>query len=113
MIWNIVLLFLVFGAQKKKMNAYWAALLLGGLKGVIYLVFTRDALLASIMAVIFAGLASALVYFLKRLDRPSVGAKPSDPVYRSTGAEKMAFQWEYIPLVALLLLIIGGEAFLR
>lgn len=109
---NILLLFFVFGAQRKKMNAYWAALLLGLIKAVIYLIFTRQLLVAAVMGITFAGLTAALVYFLKRLDQRDAATKEAVPVYRSAGSEKMTFRWEYLPLVVLMLLIIGGEVLL-
>jgi len=113
MILNIVLLILVFGAEKKKTKPYAAALLLGGIKAAIYGIFTRDVVLAVFMGCLWAGLASAFVFFLKRLDRRDAAAREDVPSYRASGSEKLTFKWEYIPLVALLFLLIGGEAFLR
>jgi len=112
MILNIALLLLVFGAQKKKINPYVAALLLGVIKAVIYAVFAGSILLAVAMGVIYAGLTSAFVYFLTRLDKREDSERPEVPTYRSPGSQTMKFKWEYIPLVILLLLIIGGDMIL-
>jgi 4-hydroxybenzoate polyprenyltransferase len=113
MLLNIALLFLVFGAKKKKISPYIAALLLGAIKGVIYAVFARSILWAVIMAVIYAGLAAAFVYFLNRVDRREDRERPEVPTYSSAGSDTIKFKWEYIPLVILLLLIVGGEILLR
>jgi multisubunit Na+/H+ antiporter MnhB subunit len=112
MIINIVLLFVVFGAQKKKKNPYLAALLLGVIKAAIYALFTRNLLLAIIMGAAFAALASAFVYFLQRLDKAPDKNQGKVPTYGAPGSDKIEFKWEYFPLVLLLLLLIGGEALL-
>ncbi len=109
MVLNIALLFLVFGAEKKKISPYTAALAFGIIKGVIYAVFSRNLVFALVMGVIFAGLAAAFVYFLKRIDRREEKERPDVPAYSTAGPDTIKFKWEYIPLVALLLLIIGGE----
>lgn len=112
MLINIVLLILVFGAKKKKISPYIAAALLGLIKGVIYLVFSRNIALALIMGGIYAGLAMVFVYFLTRLDQREDRERPATPTYKSAGTETISFKWEYIPLAVVLMLIIGGEMIL-
>jgi Ca2+/Na+ antiporter len=112
MLLNIALLIFVFSAEKKKVKPYIAALLMGVLKAVITAVFSRNILGSIVVGVIYAGLAAAFVYFMKRLDRRDDVEREETPSYRSPGSEKMKFRWEYIPLVVLLLLIVGGELLL-
>jgi hypothetical protein len=109
MIWNIALLFLVFGAERKKISPYAAAALFGGVKGGLVLLVTRSLMAAVIVAAFYALLASAFVFFLQRVNRREAKEQPDVPKYSTTGSDKMTFRWEYIPLVILLLAIIGGE----
>ena len=113
MVLNIVLLFLVFGAEKKKISPYIAVVALGLIKFALYAVFSQTIVVPLILGTIYAGLAAAFVYFLKRLDRREDSDRPDVPTYTSPGSERIKFQWEYIPLVILLLLIVGGEILLR
>ena len=112
MLLNVVLLFLVFGAEKKKFSPYLAALLLGAIKAAIYALVTRTIIGPVIMGIIYAGLAAAFVFFLRRIDRRENLEKPVVPTYGLAGTQTIKFKWEYIPLVVLLLLIIGGEILL-
>lgn len=112
MLINIVLLILVFGAKKKKISPYIAASLLGVIKGGLYLVFSQNIALAVIMGGIYGGLATVFVYFLTRLDQREDRERPAIPTYKSAGSQTASFKWEYIPLVVVLVLIIGGEMFL-
>ena len=75
--------------------------------------FSQTIVVPLILGTIYAGLAAAFVYFLKRLDRREDSDRPDVPTYTSPGSERIKFQWEYIPLVVLLLLIVGGEILLR
>jgi disulfide bond formation protein DsbB len=109
MVANIVLLVLVFGAKKQKMNLYLAAVILGGVKAGIYFAVTRNIVLSIMMGCIFAGLASAFAYLLKRLDRKNPKDEPKEVTYGTPGTEKVVFRWEYFPLSAILILLIGGE----
>jgi len=109
MIANIVLLVLLFGARKKKINLYSAAATLGAIKAAVYFVFTRNAGLAVFMGFIFAALASGFVFFLKRLDRRAPGEEERVSEYGTPGTEKATFRWEYFPLSVILILLIGGE----
>jgi len=52
------------------------------------------------------------VFFLRRIDRRENLEKPVVPTYGLAGTQTIKFKWEYIPLVVLLLLIIGGEILL-
>jgi hypothetical protein len=110
---NIALLILVFGAEKKKISPYTAALALGVIKGVIYAVFSHSLVIALVMGVIFAAMSAGFVYFLKRVDRREEGERPEVPTYTSAGSDTIKFKWEYIPLVILLVLIVGGEMLLQ
>jgi hypothetical protein len=109
MILNMVLLALVFSSEKKKINPYVSALLLGVIKAVIYIFVSKNILGSVLMGGIYALLAVGFVFFLKRLNKREDSEKPDVPVYRTAGTSKGKFKWEYIPLVVLLLLIIGGE----
>jgi hypothetical protein len=109
MILNILLLVGVFGARKKKINLYLSAALLGLAKVIIYFVFTKNILISLLMGIIFTALASAFVFFLKRLDARKPGEAEVVPMYSTPGSEKMAFRWEYFPLSVLLVVIIFGE----
>jgi hypothetical protein len=112
MVLNLALLFLVFTAEKKKLKPYVAAGLFGLVKAIIYVVFSGQWLLAVAIGATLGGLVSAFVYLLRRLDRREAGEQPGVPTYRAGGSDKMTFRWEYIPIVVLLLLIVGGEFFL-
>ena len=109
MLLNLLLLLLLFGAQKKKVSPYLAGLLLGVIKLIFFAVFTRNLAWAVIMGVAYAGLGTAFVYFLRRLDQREDRERPEVPAYRPAGADKMKFRWEYFPLVILLILIVWGE----
>jgi hypothetical protein len=113
MLLNIALLLFVFGAAKKRKKPYLAAALLGLIKAAIYAVLTRDLLGAVVIGCGYAVLTVLFVYFLTRLDRRDKIEAGEVPVYRSPASEKMKFQWEYLPLVPLLGLIVGGEILLR
>ena len=106
MIWNIVLLFLVFGASKKKFNPYASAAILGAVKGVLYFIGSGSIIVAVLGFVIFGGLAAAMVYFLARLDK----REATDEPYPKYGTRKSgSFKWEYIPLSIIVILLIFGE----
>ena len=113
MLLNIALLLFVCGAAKKKISPYLAAALLGVIKFALYAVFSQTLLVPLILGVIYGGLAVAFVYFLRRIDHREDKDRPDVPVYTSAGSDRVTFQWEYIPLVILLLLIVGGEILLR
>jgi hypothetical protein len=108
MIINIILLCALFGAKKKTKNPYIPAILLGVIKAALYLFFSEKILPSLIIGGAFAVFASAFVYFLKRLDQPKAG-ETTKPLRVRSADDKMEFQWEYIPLTILLLILIGGE----
>lgn len=110
MLINIILLVLVFGARKKKLNPYMAALALGVLKAIIYLAFTMNIVVAIIMGAAFAALASAFSFFLIRVSKRELGGNEGAPIYSTPGTGKVAFRWEYFPLTVILILLIFGEA---
>lgn len=109
MILNIVLLFLVFGAAKKKFSPYVAALLLGLVKAAIYALVTRTVVGPVLIGIIYGGLAAGFVFFLNRIDRRENSERPDVPTYGLAGSQTIRFKWEYIPLVVFLMLIVGGE----
>ena len=83
--------------------------MLGVIKAGVYVAFTQSITAAMVIGLIYAGLAEAFVYFLKRVDRREERDRPAVPVNGLAGSEKVTFRWEYIPFVILLLLIVGGE----
>ena len=113
MVLNIVLLLAVFGAAKKKFNPYLAAGLLGAIKFGLYSVVSQTIVVPLIIGAIYGGFAAAFVYFFSRIDRHEDKERSDVPVYTSSGSDRIKFRWEYIPLVILLALIIGGEFVLQ
>ena len=110
MLINLILLFLVFGAAKKKISPYGAAILLGVIEAVIHYIASKNLVGALVHFGVYAVLAAGLVYFIGRLDRkPATGAAYPTP---GTG-DKVSFQWEYIPLAALILFLVFGETVIR
>jgi len=112
MLLNLVLLFLVFGAEKRKFRPYIAATLFGLLKAIMYVIFSGNFIFALIMGAIYGSLVAGFVFFLKRVDRREASERPETPTYGVAGSEKMKFKWEYVPLTVLLVLIVGGEMIL-
>lgn len=106
MLINIVLLFLVFWATKKKFNPYAAAAILGTVKGGLYFIGSQSVVSEVVGFIIYGGLAAGLVFFLARLDKKEI-TEESYPTY--TSQRKTAFKWEYIPLSAIVFLIVFGE----
>lgn len=108
MLLNLVLLFFVFGAAKKKFNPYAAALILGAIKGGFYFLGSQSILSAIIGFILFGGLAAGLVYLVARLDQKEATEEP----YPKYGTRKKSpFKWEYIPLSIIVLFLIFGELF--
>jgi hypothetical protein len=113
---NFVLLFTVLVAVKKK--PYLAALLFAAIKSALNFILLRStgagaqlslpAQLGVSLAVglVYAGLASAFVWFFVRLGTPAKGADEEVPAYKVGGAETVSFRWEIIPLIGLLLLLL-------
>jgi hypothetical protein len=109
MLLNLILLVVLFGTQKKKWNPYVAALVLGLIKFAIYLIVSKNLLWAVIVGSGFAALGSAMVYFLKRLDKSEDQDANAAPVYKPLDSQTIKFRWEYIPLVVAVLAILLGE----
>lgn len=106
MIWNLALLFLVFGASKKKVNPYVAPAIFGSVKAVLYFIANRNLIVALIAFTLFAGLASAMVWLLTRVDKREIIDEP----YPKYGTKrKTDFKWEYVPLTSIVVLLIFGE----
>jgi len=103
MLLNIILLFLVFGVTKTKINPYVSAAILGIIKGVILYFLTQSMLYAIVSFIISGGLAAGFVYFLLRLDKREV---TEDPYPKYGTRKKGPFKWEYIPLCVILFLLI-------
>lgn len=102
MLLNLVLLGVLF-ATAKKLNQYLAAAAFGVCKGVLVLLVFRQGANAILSAAIYAVMAGLFVFFMKRLDRYG----PETPDYARSGPPpKRPFKWEYIPLSALMLLLI-------
>ena len=106
MILNFVLLFLVFGAAKKKYNPYVSSLILGAVKGALYFISSRNVIVSVVAFLIFSGLAAGIVYFLARIDKKEATEEPY-PKYGSR--KKSVFKWEYIPVSGFVLFLIFGE----
>ena len=103
---NIALLFLVFGAAKKKLNPYLLAAILGAIKAGLYLLATRSIIVTAGVFVVFGGLAATMVYFLARIDRK----ESTEERYSMYGARKAGpFIWEYIPISLAAVVLVFGE----
>lgn len=109
MIWNILLLLLVFGSAQKKYNPYLSAAILGAVKGGLYYIANQSLIAAALGFIIFGGLGAALVYLLARMNKKEVPGVP----YPKYGGKSPSgpFHWEYIPLSGIVLIIIFGEMF--
>lgn len=112
MILNIVLIFVVFGLTRWKKYPYAGALVLGLLKATHYVLSLMSqvplwaVLVNAVIAfVVFGALAAGMVYFLRRLDR----GEPTQVSYKAGGSDRMVFKWEYLPLTAIVVLMIFGE----
>jgi hypothetical protein len=111
MIWNIALLFLVFGSAKKKIKPQISALIFGAVKGVLYYVVADSILNGVIGFLLFGSLALAVVYLIARLDKKEATDEPY-PKYgtRRTGS---GFKWEYVPLSIIIIFLIFAEIILQ
>jgi hypothetical protein len=106
MLINIVLVVLLFGAARKKCNPYAAAAILGAIKGVLYFIGSHSIIAAFLAFLVFGGLTAAMVYFLSRVDWKEATEAP----YTRFGTmKKSPFKWEYVPLSAIVFLLIFGE----
>ena len=106
MIANLVLVLLLFGATRKKFSPYAAAAILGAIKGVLYFVGSRSLVAAVLGFVVFGGLAATMVYLLSRVAEKEF---TEEPYTRFGTLKKTPFCWEYLPLSAIIILLVLGE----
>ncbi len=111
MLLNIVFLFLLFGTRKK-LNPYISAAIFGAIKSLFYLLGTKSVIAAAVVFLVCGGLAATMVYLLARIDRQEAAEQPDIPVY-TTRRRSGKFKWEYIPLTAIVMFLIGGEMVIR
>lgn len=106
MVINTILLLFVFGAAKKKLSPYLAALIFGAIKGAIYFFVLNNVVVALAAFAIFYGLVAGLIYFFRKLDKREM---TKDPSTMYSANPKESFKWEYLPITLLVILIVGGE----
>ena len=107
MLLNIVLILLVFGASKKRVNPLISVSALCAIKVALYFVATRSLTLALGNGLVFGVLAFSFALLLRRiLNKPA-----REPVYATVGSKASAgkFEWEYIPLAIIFVLLVFGE----
>jgi hypothetical protein len=109
---NVLILLVVFGVSRWKKFPYLGALLLGLVKGGLYFVVPLQTLPlwacllnGAIGFVVFGGLGFGLLYLVRRLDR----GEPQEVRYTVGGADRVSFKWEYIPLTAIVVVLVFGE----
>jgi len=106
MLLNFALVFLIFGVGKKKLNPYLGAALYGGIKGGLAVFVTASLAAGAIKFALYAALAAGLLFLLARIDRKEAGENTiSDYALR----RKTSFKWEYVPLSAIVVLLLFGE----
>ena len=111
MLLNLILLILLFGSEKKKkFPPYVMALIFGLIKGSAYGFYTGNLILAVAMGLLFAGLASAFVFFMRSLNQSEDKERPDLPTYHTPGSKKTKFRWQYIPVWVIAILLVAGEA---
>jgi hypothetical protein len=112
MLLNIIILaFVLAGAAKKKINAYFTGLILAGCKAGIYLLFGSSVVDALIVGLLWGLLGFGISSLLTRLNK-----KPNpveDPSKMYSSADKSKFQWEYVPLSIFTVTLILGELLLK
>ncbi len=113
---NLVLLFTVLIVVKKK--PYRAALLFAAIKSVLNFLLLRSSHagpplsvsaqfgVSLLVGLVYAGLASAFMYFFVRMSTPAKAAVDEVPSYKVGAAETVSFRWEILPLIILLLLLL-------
>jgi uncharacterized membrane-anchored protein len=103
MVLNILFLLVVFGLPKKKFNPYIVGGIYGLLKGITYYIVARQIGLALIALLMGAIIGFTTRYLFCRLDRYFMsGETYSD----GSSKKKTRFMWEYIPLTALVIIMI-------
>lgn len=106
MLINFVLVFLIFGAGKKKLNRYLAAAIYGAVKAVLSFMATADLAATALNFAIYAGLAVALMALLDRIDKKEATENTISDYSRR---RKSTFKWEYVPLSAVVVFLLFGE----
>jgi len=106
MLLNFALVFLIFGAGKKKMNRYLAAVIYGTVKGILAFVGTASLLAAVINFSIYGALVIALMLLLARIDTKEV---TENVISDYSLKRKSSFKWEYVPLSAIVVFLLFGE----
>lgn len=110
MLLNFALVFLIFGAGRKKMNRYLAAAIYGAVKGVLAFMATASLLPALINFAIYGALAVALMVLLARIDTKEA---TENTISDYSLKRKSAFKWEYVPLAAIVTFLLFGELLAR
>lgn len=110
---NGILLIVTLGLTKRASSPYLAALVIGILKTVVYILFSNSMIVAVSVGMVFGLLVTIIVYFLRRIDKARAAVNEPVPSYRLSNSEKIEFQWEYLPLTITLLIFLGGEFFLQ
>jgi hypothetical protein len=106
---NVVILFVVFGLLQKRLKPIQIGIVFGAIKAALYLIFTGSVIDALVFGAIFGLLAFGMkLLFVRLQNKPNPIEDPSK-AYKAMGASKGVFYWEYIPLVAILLVMAFGE----
>ena len=113
---NLVLIFFVFVAVKNR--PYAAAAIFAAVKTLVYYFLTKESTshlhlspavqvaVSIVVGCIYAGVASAFIFFVGRLNKPRKGEEEQVPTYSSVDSDKVSFRWEAIPLIGLLGLLL-------
>lgn len=109
MIVNAILLVAVLSIRRLREVPYLPAIIFGLFKGAIYYVYTRRILPSAIASCLFAAVVALLLFFLLRLEKRRRAERAEVPSYEVMGIKKAKFQWEYVPLATLAVVIIAGE----
>jgi hypothetical protein len=106
MLINFVLVFLIFGAGKKKLNRYLAAAIYGAIKAALTFVVTANLATTALNFAIYAGLATTLMALLERIDKKEA---TENTISDYSMRRKSSFKWEYVPLSAVVVFLLFGE----
>lgn len=110
MLLNFALVFLIFGAGKKKMNRYLAAAIYGVIKGGLGFLATGSLVAGLINFVIYGALAAALMWLFARIDTKEA---TENTISDYSLKRKSSFKWEYVPLSAIVVFLLFGELLVR
>lgn len=106
MLLNFALVFLIFGAGKKKMNRYLAAAIYGAIKGGLGFFVTSSVVVGLVNGAIYGALAAALMLLLARIDTKEA---TENTISDYSLKRKSSFKWEYVPLSAIVVFLLFGE----